>query len=70
MMQNLERRHLNKSLSLDYDDLDTAKLIAYLKKNPGEGNDNPLQCSYLGNPMDRGAWRAIVHRVENVSDTT
>ena len=31
-MQNLERRHLNKSLSFDYDDLETAKLIAYLKK--------------------------------------
>jgi len=23
----------------------------------GEGNDNPLQYSYLGNPMDRGAWQ-------------
>ena len=23
---------------------------------PGEGNGNPLQCSCLGNPMDRGAW--------------
>ena len=23
---------------------------------PGEGNDNPLQCSCLGNPMGRGAW--------------
>ena len=27
----------------------------------GEGNGNPLQYSCLGNPMDRGAWRAIVH---------
>ena len=26
----------------------------------GEGNGNPLQCSCLGNPMDRGAWWAIV----------
>jgi len=23
----------------------------------GEGNSNPLQDSYLENPMDRGAWR-------------
>ena len=23
---------------------------------PGEGNSNPLQYSYLENPMDRGAW--------------
>ena len=22
----------------------------------GEGNGNPLQCSYLENPRDRGAW--------------
>ena len=28
---------------------------------PGEGNDNPLQYSCLGNSMDREAWRAIVH---------
>ena len=29
----------------------------------GEGNGNPLQCSCLENPMDRGAWRATVHGV-------
>ena len=28
---------------------------------PGGGNGNPLQYSCLGNPMDRGAWRATVH---------
>ena len=27
---------------------------------PGGGHGNPLQCSCLGNPMDRGAWRAAV----------
>ena len=32
-------------------------------RSSGEGNDNPLQYSCLGNSMDRGAWRAIVHRV-------
>ena len=30
---------------------------------PGEGHGNPLQCSCLENPMDRGAWRATVHGV-------
>ena len=30
---------------------------------PGEGNGDPLQYSCLGNPVDRGAWRATVHRV-------
>ena len=29
----------------------------------GEGNGTPLQCSCLGNPMDRGAWWAAVHGV-------
>ena len=28
---------------------------------PGEGNGNPLQYSFLENPMDRGAWQATVH---------
>ena len=35
--------------------------ITELGRSPGEGNDNPLQYSCLGNPMDRGAWRAAVH---------
>ena len=35
--------------------------IPGLGRSAGEGNGNPLQCSYLGNPMDRGAWRATVH---------
>ena len=29
----------------------------------GEGNDNTLQYSCLGNPMDRGAWQATVNGV-------
>ena len=33
------------------------------ERSPGEGNGNPLQCSCLGNPMDRGVWQAIVHGV-------
>ena len=35
----------------------------------GEENGKPLQYSCLGNPMDRGAWQAIVHGVAK-SDTT
>ena len=31
---------------------------------PGrEGNGTPLQCSFLENPMDSGAWEAAVHGV-------
>ena len=29
----------------------------------GEGNGDPLQYSCLENPMDRGAWWAVVHGV-------
>ena len=29
----------------------------------GGGNGNPLQYSCLENPMDRGAWQAILHGV-------
>ena len=32
-------------------------------RSPGEGNDNPLQYSRLEDPMDRGAWWAVVHEV-------
>ena len=32
-------------------------------RSPGEGNGHPLQYSCLGDPMDRGAWWATVHRV-------
>ena len=39
-------------------------------RSPRGGNGNPLQYSYLGNPMDRGAWWATVHGVSNESDTT
>jgi len=33
-------------------------------RSPGAGHSNPLQYSCLDNPMDRGAWRATVHRVK------
>ena len=32
-------------------------------RSPGERNGNPLQYSCLENPMDRGAWQAIVHDI-------
>ena len=32
-------------------------------RSPGGRNGNPLQYSYLENPMDRGAWQVTVHGV-------
>ena len=37
--------------------------IPILVSKPEEGDGTPLQCSCLGNPMDRGAWWATVHGV-------
>ena len=36
-------------------------------RSPGEGKGNPLQYSWLGNPMDRGDWRAQSMRSQRVS---
>ena len=33
------------------------------ERSPGGGHGNPLQYSFLENPMDRGAWWATVHGV-------
>ena len=33
------------------------------RRYPGVGNGNPLKYSCLGNCIDRGAWRAVVHGV-------
>ena len=35
---------------------------------PREGNGNLLQCSFLGNTMDRRAWKATFHGVGKESD--
>ena len=37
--------------------------ISWLGRMLGEENGNPLQCSCLENPMDRGTWWAIVYEV-------
>ena len=39
------------------------RLNARLKRSPREENGYPLQCSSLGNPMDRRAWWATVHGI-------
>ena len=44
-------------------------LIPGSGNSAGEGNGNQLKYSFLENPMDRGAWQATVHSIEE-SDTT
>ena len=52
-----------KNLSANAGDAEDLGLIPGLGRSPGERNGNPLQCSCLENPMDRGAWRATIHGV-------
>ena len=55
----LEERNLLASA----EDIRDAGLITRSERSPGGGRGNTLQYSCLENPMDRGAWRAIVHEV-------
>ena len=52
-----------KNLPANAGDLRDVGSIPGLGRSPGVGNGNPLRYSRLGNPMDREAWRAMVHRV-------
>ena len=45
------------------DDKESACTAGDLGSILAEGNGYPLQYSCLENPMDRGAWRATIHRV-------
>ena len=51
---------LVKNLSASAGDAGDKGLIPERRRSPGEGHGNPLQCSCLENPMERGAWRATV----------
>ena len=58
-----------KNLPTNAGDIRDAGSIPGLGRSLGEGHGNPFQYSCLENPMDRGAWWAIVHRVTE-SNTT
>ena len=58
-----------KNLPANAGDVRDVGSVPQLGRSPEEGNGFPLQYSCLGNPMDRGAWQAIVHGVTE-SDTT
>ena len=49
-----------KTLSVNVGD---TGLISRSERSPGGGNGNSLQYSFLENPVDREAWRAIAHGV-------
>ena len=49
-----------KNPPADAGDIRDVGSIPELGRSPGWGHGNPLQYSYLENPMDREAWRATV----------
>ena len=59
---------VGKEYTCNAGDAEDSGSIPESGKFPGEGNSTPLQDSCLGNPMDRRAWRATVHGLEE-SDT-
>ena len=52
-----------KNLHVKAEDIRDMGSIPRSGRSPREGDGNPLQYSCLENPMDRGAWQAMVHRV-------
>ena len=52
-----------KNLSASARDIRDAGSIPGSGRSPGGGHGNPLQYSFLENPMDRGAWWARVHSI-------
>ena len=52
-----------KNLPARAGDIKDVGLIPELGGSPGGGPGNPLQYYCLENAMDRGVWRAMVHRV-------
>ena len=59
-----------KNLPANPGDIRDVGLIPESGRSPGGGHGNPLQYSCLENLMDRGAWKAIVHRVAQELDIT
>ena len=53
-----------KNLPSNAGDLRDMGLIPGWGRSPGGGHGNPLQYSYLENPIDRGGWQASVHGVK------
>ena len=59
-----------KNLPDNAGDTGDVGLIPGSGRFPGEGHSNPLQYSCLGNPMDRGAWWATVHKESDMTEYT
>ena len=57
-----------KNLPANAGDVRDAGLIPGLGRSPGGGHGNPLQYSCLENPMDRGAWWAMIYSIATMEN--
>ena len=55
--------HWASHVVLVAEDIRNAGSVPRSGRSPGGGHGNPLQCSWVENPMDRGAWWAADLRV-------
>ena len=60
----------DKDLPASAGDIRDLGLIPWLGRSLGGGHGNPFQNSGLENPIDRGFWQTMVHRVTEESDKT
>ena len=56
-----------KNLPANTGDIRDTGLIPGLGRFPGGKHANPLQYSYLENPIDRGGWRTTVHGIAKIA---
>ena len=61
-LQSSQVAQVVKNLPANAGNIRDVGSIPGLGRSPGEGYGNPLQYSFLENPMDRRNWWAIVHR--------
>ena len=52
-----------QKIRLPMQEMQARGIDPWVRKSPEEGNGNPLHYSCPENLLDRGAWRATVHRI-------
>ena len=70
MLQGTEVALVVKNQPANAGDIRNASLIPGSRRSPGGGHRNSLKYSCLENPMDTGAWWAMVQSGKELNTTT